>query len=326
MTALLELFAGTKSVGVVAEEMGWDVFSSDIHPDFETDYTADILDFDASRVPFVPDVIWASPPCTYFSVASIGHHWSPDKPTPEYPVPHTPKTKEALLGVRIVETTLGIIEFFEGLNKDLIWYMENPMGKLRKLPVVAGMPRRVSITYCAYGDTRRKPTDIWTNDLLWTPRQMCKNGDPCHVAAPRGSRTPGSTQGHATVDRSRLPEELCREILESADSQVTAKVYCLECGDEMVTGSVGEPTCPECHDFAEEVPCDHPCDALMSRVGVGQVVDGCDGTRWTRDKAFRVSSVCAECGSAMKDYEDGDGYCCPACGTDDGSGAYEGAS
>ena len=207
MTTLLELFAGTRSVGKIADEMGWDVFSSDIHPDFSTDYTADILDFDASRVPFVPDVIWASPPCTYFSVASIGHHWHRD---------HTPKTEEAKLGVRIVETTLSIIEFFQGLNKDLIWYMENPMGKLRKLPVVAGLPRRVSITYCAYGDTRRKPTDIWTNDLLWIPRPMCSNGDQCHVSAPRGSKTPGSTQGAGKTERSVLPEELCREIIEAA--------------------------------------------------------------------------------------------------------------
>jgi hypothetical protein len=91
-----------------------------------------------------------------------------------------------------------------------------PMGKLRKLPVMERAPYRTSITYCAYGDTRRKPTDIWHN-FPWAARPMCSNGDPCHVPAPRGSKTPGSTQGHKTVDRSRLPEQLCREIIEAVE-------------------------------------------------------------------------------------------------------------
>ena len=38
-----------------------------------------------------------------------------------------------------------------------------------------------TVTYCQYGDTRMKPTDLWCSDSLfqqWTPRPMCKNGDP----------------------------------------------------------------------------------------------------------------------------------------------------
>jgi hypothetical protein len=43
---------------------------------------------------------------------------------------------------------------------------------------------------------------------------MCKNGDPCHVAAPRGSRT--GTQGRSNAyERSKIPDELCQEILKS---------------------------------------------------------------------------------------------------------------
>jgi hypothetical protein len=201
---LLELFAGTRSVGKVAEEMGWEVFSSDIGEEFGTDYAVDILDFDERVVPFIPDVIWASPPCTTFSVASIGTHWGGGHRA------YIPKTDEAWMGIEIVRKTLSIIDHYP----EAIWFIENPRGLLRRLPVMAHAPRRETVTYCQYGDSRMKPTDIWTNCWNWVPRQRCYNNDPCHVAAPRGSKT--GTQGLALVDRSRIPEALCREILEAA--------------------------------------------------------------------------------------------------------------
>ena len=74
--------------------------------------------------------------------------------------------------------------------------------------------KRNTVTYCQYGDERMKPTDIWTNSDVWVPRPMCKNGSPCHVAAPRGSKT--GTQGRSNAyERSKIPEDLCREILKS---------------------------------------------------------------------------------------------------------------
>jgi site-specific DNA-cytosine methylase len=75
---LLELFAGSRSVGKEAEKLGYEVFSSDINEFDGIDYAVDINNFDVSKVPFIPSVIWASPPCTYFSVASIGKHWNKD--------------------------------------------------------------------------------------------------------------------------------------------------------------------------------------------------------------------------------------------------------
>lgn len=73
---------------------------------------------------------------------------------------------------------------------------------------------RNTVTYCQYGEERMKPTDIWTNSDVWIPKPACKNGDPCHVAAPRGSST--GTQGlKGAYERSKLPAELCREVLTS---------------------------------------------------------------------------------------------------------------
>ena len=200
---VLELFAGSKSIGNVAESLGLQVFSSDIEQFGGIDYVVDILDFDLSKVPFVPDIIWASPPCTGFSVAAIGHHWEIIDGL------HIPKTDTAKLGIKLVQKTLEIIAYF----KPKYWFMENPRGVLRKLPIVANLPRN-SVTYCQYGDQRMKPTDIWTNNDLWIPRPMCKNGDPCHISAPRGSRT--GTQGLANAyERSKIPKDLCLEILKS---------------------------------------------------------------------------------------------------------------
>lgn len=200
---VLELFAGSRSVGKIAEELGMEVFSSDLIEFEGIHYPISILDFDVTKVPFQPDIIWASPPCTGFSVAAIGHHWAGGKGA------YIPKTETAKLGIELVKKTLEIIEYFQ----PTYWFMENPRGVLRKLDVVKGLKKN-SVTYCQYGDERMKPTDIWTNSEVWTPKPMCKNGDPCHVAAPRGSRT--GTQGRVNAyERSKIPEELCREILKS---------------------------------------------------------------------------------------------------------------
>ena len=75
---VLELFAGSRSFSKAAEELGHETFSVDLKDFDNIDYVTDILDFNIDKVPFDPDVIWASPPCTYFSVASIGHHCKKD--------------------------------------------------------------------------------------------------------------------------------------------------------------------------------------------------------------------------------------------------------
>ena len=206
---VLELFAGSRSIGKAAESLGYEVYSSDLN-DFEgIDYPIDILDFDITKVPFKPDIIWASPPCTYFSVASIGKHWNKN---------HTPKTEQAVFGVKVIKKTIQIIK---ELNPKY-WYMENPRGKLRKLDFMQSLPR-TTVWYCTYGDTRAKPTDIWTNNLRsvfnpdgWQPRNECHNGNKnCHhQPAPRGSQT--GTQGiKGNYNRSKIPNELCLEILKA---------------------------------------------------------------------------------------------------------------
>jgi hypothetical protein len=116
--------------------------------------------------------------------------------------------------MKLVQKTIEIIDHYKKINPNLIWYMENPRGVLRKLPVVKDLPIRHTVTYCQYGDERMKPTDIWTNNKNWKPKPMCKNGATCHISAPRGSKT--GTQGRkGAYERSKIPEQLCLEVLES---------------------------------------------------------------------------------------------------------------
>ena len=209
---VLELFAGSRSFSKVAEELGHETYSTDCESFDNIDQVCDITFFDELQM-FKdfgePDIIWASPPCTTFSVASIGHHWKGGNKA------YIPKTKEAELGIKIVDFAIWIICFL----KPKYFYIENPRGLLRKLPVINNnkhMPKHIrhTIWYCQYGDNRAKPTDIWTNDYNWNPRPVCKNGNPdCHhERAPRGSRT--GTQGlKNNYERSRVPYELCKEIL-----------------------------------------------------------------------------------------------------------------
>ena len=195
---VLELFAGTCSFSRQAYARGHNIFTSDYDPQFGTDYPIDIMKFDARRVPFRPDVIWASPPCETFSVASIGRHWNKDR---------TPKTPAAVEGQDRVLKTLEIIKEL----KPKIFIIENPRGMLRKMPFMTPL-YRYTVTYCQYGDTRMKPTDLWSNspDLVLKP--ACKNGMTCHVSAPRGSST--GTQGIKTYkDRSRIPAALCDDLI-----------------------------------------------------------------------------------------------------------------
>ena len=54
------------------------------------------------------------------------------------------------------------------------------MGGLRKMDYMQGIPRHL-ITYCQYGFTYRKATDIWTNHPQPEFLPPCRNGDPCHL-------------------------------------------------------------------------------------------------------------------------------------------------
>ena len=198
------MFAGTRSIGKVFEKRGHEVFSIEWDKQFnDIDLYADISTVTAEEILKRfgrPDVIWASPDCTSYSVAGLSKHRQ--KIGNDY----LPKTPYAAF---CDTTNQHVLELIKELNPSL-YFIENPRGVLRKMPWMQELKRH-TVTYCQYGETRMKPTDIFTNHPNPNFKPPCKNGDPCHVAAPRGSNT--GTQGiKGSVERSRIPELLCEHV------------------------------------------------------------------------------------------------------------------
>jgi site-specific DNA-cytosine methylase len=203
---MLEIFAGTRSMADTFEKHGFEVFTIEldtVHP--RIDLYEDILNVTSDMI-FEkfgrPDVIWASPVCTSYSIAAISTHR-----TKEENGNLAPKTEYAAYSDRMTQHTINLIK---ELNPTY-YFIENPRGGMRKMNFMKDLPR-YTVTYCQYGDTRMKPTDIWTNHPDPQFKPMCKNGMPCHEAAPRGAKT--GTQGlKGSIDRSKIPQELCDHIV-----------------------------------------------------------------------------------------------------------------
>ena len=106
---LLELCSGTGSIGKVAVNYGFDVVSLD--KDMDATIKMDILNWNYKEYP--PkyfDVIWASPPCTEYSIAK------------------TTGIRKIELANSIVKRVLEIISYYD----PIYYFIENPQTGLLK--------------------------------------------------------------------------------------------------------------------------------------------------------------------------------------------------
>lgn len=205
---VLELFAGTRSIGKAFEKRGHQVYSIEWNKEFKNiDLYADILEVSPQDILNNfgrPDVIWTSPDCSTFSIAAISHHRVKDQKTGNL----DPVSEYAKFCDKVNKHVLYLIKELD----PRYYFIENPRGGLRKMDYMKELTR-YTVTYCQYGDTRMKPTDIWTNHPDPQFRPMCHKGDSCHVSAPRGSKT--GTQGlKNSKERAVIPEQLCDHIAE----------------------------------------------------------------------------------------------------------------
>lgn len=213
---VLELFAGTRSVSKAFEARGHKTYSVEWDKSFDgINLYADILTVTAEDIIKRfgrPDVIWASPDCSTYSIAAISHHRRQEEDGNLAPVSDYAK--------RCDKVNQHVLRLIMALSPRY-WFLENPRGGFRKMSWMEGLPR-YTVTYCQYGDTRMKPTDIWTNHPDPRFRPMCHNGDQCHERAPRGAKT--GTQGlKGAKERAVIPEALCEHIVDICESKAAQK-------------------------------------------------------------------------------------------------------
>jgi hypothetical protein len=208
---MLELFCGAKSVGKIASKMEYNVTSLDMEEKFNPTIHIDILKWDYKKYPRgYFDFIWASPPCTEFSIAK------------------TTGVRNLKLASSIVRRTLTIIEYFN----PKYFVIENPVGLLRHHAVIKRYESfRKTVSYCKYGYKYRKNTDIWTN-VNFTPFR-CVKGCYCANRKHNGHHTFTVQQGTSFVmqnnarktvtptpilnERYSVPRKLVKDILNSVN-------------------------------------------------------------------------------------------------------------
>lgn len=204
---MLELFAGTRSISKAFEARGHEVYSVEWSKDFDNiDLYADVGQLTAKEIIEKfgkPDVVWASPDCTTYSVAAISKHRRQEADGTLTPISEYAQFCD--------KVNAHVVELIKELDPRY-WFIENPVGALRKMNFMQELPR-YTITYCQYGERRQKPTDIWTNHPFPKFNPPCKRGAPCHDAAPRGART-GTQALKNAKEKAKIPVKLCEHIVD----------------------------------------------------------------------------------------------------------------
>ena len=195
---ILDLFCGTKSLKKVSDKFGWEYKGLDIEEKHNPEILIDFLKWDYKNLSLCPDIIWASPDCSVYSMASGSKSFNKDR---------EPVSDKAKLHLKILDKLKVVINYFLEINPNIIYFIENPTARM--VWFMGDYPR-YDVSYCQYGFKRMKPTTIWSNVSGFKPKK-CKRSDNCnHIKAPRGSRT--GTQGIPKFKRYEVPVDLIEEL------------------------------------------------------------------------------------------------------------------
>ena len=215
---VLELFSGTRSIGKVCDELGWESVSVDMI--MEADHKCNIMDFDYKQYDKdYFDIIWASPPCTEYS--KLQDAWLNRMRKGEL---YTKEIQEKYMteGDILIKKTLEIINYFDCKY----WFMENPQsGRMKDRDIMKGIPF-YDVDYCMYSDWGyRKRTRIWTNKDDFEPKlcdKQCGNmvgtlhktnlGNADRIKRANISNV-DKFNGTSQTDRYRIPTDLIYSLL-----------------------------------------------------------------------------------------------------------------
>lgn len=205
---ILDLCCGTKSITRALHKLfpHAKIVTVDVDPAFNPSILTDVREWKVSHDFKVGhfDMIWASPPCTQYSLAkTIG-------------------TRDLQTADSVVTAVLRIIDYL----KPKAWFIENPHALLGTRPFMQKLEAyKNTCTYCRYGFKYRKETDIWTN--IQVNLRHCETR-PCvakamygkHLqtaqAGPTHSGTPGTPREQAYA----VPEALLKQLLTAAITQI----------------------------------------------------------------------------------------------------------
>ena len=155
---VLDLCCGTKSVSRALRTVAPNakIVTLDLDPRTSPTHCVDLTTWACPYPAGYFDIIWASPPCTEYSIAK------------------TTGIRDFPSADRVVKACIRIIE--TGVPAG--WVIENPVGHLRHRPFMQRYSHCLhTTTYCSFGFPYRKATNIWTNLDVELPRR-CK-ATPC---------------------------------------------------------------------------------------------------------------------------------------------------
>ena len=181
---LLELFSGQGSISKTFMEHGHQAYRVDWSKEVEAELHADVGALTLGDVlqlcDGVPDIIWASPQCTTYSIATHRHRTLAEG--------LQPKTETAAQDDRINVAMWDLIDQLIQAGTTY-YFVENPRGRMRHMPFVQGR-LRYTVSYCSYGRRgnakgfehtyTNKPTDIWTNHTWPGFDPLCTKSRPGH--------------------------------------------------------------------------------------------------------------------------------------------------
>ena len=170
MVKVLELFSGTGSVGKCCKELGWDVVSVDMI--LPADHKCDIMDFDYKQYDKDEfDIVWASPPCTNYSMLKKCWYGRKLKDGTIYSKEQNDIDQDE--ADKLVLKSFEIIDYF---NTEY-WFLENPQtGNLKNRDIMKDKPF-YDVDYCMYSDWGyKKRTRIWTNKKEFNNKLCDKSG------------------------------------------------------------------------------------------------------------------------------------------------------